>query len=92
MSASRAKKPSRTGVEETSPDIEARLVAGYRAMRPAENLEGIASLNRALAVLARARITATYGPDLSDREMRLRLGARRLAEVTRFLAQTHCIT
>ena len=64
--------------EDTPPEIEGRLVAGYRAMTPAERLERVASLNRAIEGLAAARIRVRYGPSLTERELRLRLGALRI--------------
>jgi len=51
------------------------LLAGYRRMTPAEKLERVADLNRAVQQMALARIRAQYGPNLSEREERLRLGA-----------------
>jgi len=65
--------------DDTPPEIEALLIAGYRAMSPAQRLERVGSLNRAVEALARARIKARYGPDLSERELRLRVGALRLS-------------
>ncbi|HXU31293.1 MAG TPA: hypothetical protein VN851_12005 [Thermoanaerobaculia bacterium] len=44
-------------------------------MTPAEKLERVADLNRAVQQMALARIRAQYGPNLSEREERLRLGA-----------------
>lgn len=64
---------------DTSPAVERMLIEGFRRMSPREKLERVASLNRAVQDLAKARLRATYGPDLSEREMRLRLGALRLS-------------
>jgi hypothetical protein len=47
-------------------------------MSPAEKLERVVALNRAVHQLACARIRAQYGEDLSERELRLRLAALRL--------------
>lgn len=67
-----------SGVVDTSPDIDAVLVEGYRRMDGREKLRRVASLNRSLERLARARIRSRYGDDISDRDMRLRLAALRL--------------
>lgn len=63
---------------DTPPDVELMLIEGYRCMSPAQKLERVVSLNRALTQLASARIRAQYGEDISERELRLRLGALRL--------------
>jgi hypothetical protein len=60
---------------DTSPDAERVLIEGYRRMRPAEKLERVAALNRALIELATARLRAQYGASISPRELRLRLAA-----------------
>ena len=65
--------------DDTPPEIEARVIEGYRAMSPAERLARVVSLNRALEALATARLGSRYGPDLSPRELRLRLGSLRLS-------------
>ncbi len=44
-------------------------------MTPAEKMERVADLSRAVQQLALARIRAQYGPNLSEREERLRLGS-----------------
>jgi hypothetical protein len=74
-------KPTSMGVSDTSPDAERVLLEGYRRMSPAEKLERVFSLNRALEQLQRARIAADYG-DIPEREMRLRLGALRMGRET----------
>lgn len=63
---------------DTHPQIQQILIEGYRKMTPAQKLERVAALNRALDQLATARIKATYGADISDRELKLRLVALRL--------------
>ncbi|MEP7012328.1 MAG: hypothetical protein ABJC13_18555 [Acidobacteriota bacterium] len=55
--------------------MEEILLAGYRRMTPAEEFQRVADLNRAVQQLALARIRAQYGPNLTEREERLRLGA-----------------
>jgi hypothetical protein len=47
-------------------------------MSAGAKLRRVASMNHALEQLARARLSARYGPALSERELRLRLGALRL--------------
>lgn len=64
--------------DDTPPEIEARVIEGYRAMSPVERLARVVSLNRALEELATARLRSRYGPHLSPRELQLRLGALRL--------------
>lgn len=67
-----------SGVVDTSPDIDAVLVEGYRRMDGSEKLRRVASLNRSLERLARSRIRDRYGDDISERDLRLRLAALRL--------------
>ena len=69
------------GPSDTSPEAERILVEGFRRMTPCEKLRRVASLNRALVTLQKARIRADYGP-VSDDEMRMRLGALRLGRET----------
>lgn len=66
------------GVVDTSSDIDAVLVEGYRRMDGREKLRRVASLNRSLERLARARIRTRYGDEISERDLRLRLAALRL--------------
>lgn len=68
--------------EDTRAGIEDRLIEGYRRMSPAGKLARVESLNRALTALAAARIRARYGPDLDERELRLRLASLRLPRET----------
>lgn len=70
-----------SGLSDTSPEAERVLIEGYRRMSPAEKLERVFSLNRALEQLQAARIRADYG-DISEREMRLRLASLRLGRET----------
>lgn len=67
---------------DTPPDIEERMLDGYRRMTPAEKWQRIVELNRAVEEMAAARIRTQYGPDLSERELRLRLAALRLDRET----------
>jgi hypothetical protein len=68
----------RSSVSDTPPAVERLLIEGYRRMAPREKLECVVRLNRALDQLARARLRAQYGENLTERELRLRLGALRL--------------
>lgn len=65
----------KTQSSDTPPEVEEILLEGYRRMSPREKLERVMDLNRAAREMAAARIRAQYGPDLSDRELRLRLAA-----------------
>jgi hypothetical protein len=60
---------------DTSPEAEAILIEGYRRMSPQDKLRQVAELNRMADTMALARIRAWYGPDLSEREEKLRLAA-----------------
>lgn len=66
---------------DTSPEVERILIEGYSRMTPTQKLQRVESLNRALVLLQKARIRAEYG-DVSDEEMRMRLGALRLGRET----------
>jgi hypothetical protein len=69
---------------DTSPAVERLLIDGYRRMSAGEKLRRVVAMNHALEQLASARLRVRYGPDLSERELRLRLGALRLdADVMR---------
>lgn len=60
---------------DTSPEAERVLIRGYRRMSPGERLQRVVALNRALDQLAEARIRASCGPELSERELRLRIAS-----------------
>lgn len=62
---------------DTTPAVERLLIEGYRRMSPAEKLERVAAMNRALQQLATARLRAQYG-QMTESELRLRLAALRL--------------
>ena len=72
----------RSPARDTSPEVEEILLEGYRRMSPAEKLGRVLDLNRAADDLARARLRKQYGPDLSEREERLRLAALHLDRET----------
>lgn len=63
---------------DSSPAIEQFVIDGYRRMTPSDKLARVVALNSALEQLASAGIRARHGPDMSDRERRLRLAALRL--------------
>lgn len=65
----------RTQSADTPPEIEEILLEGYRQMTPWERLRQVFELNRMAQQMAAMRIEAQYGPDLSERELRLRLAA-----------------
>jgi len=62
---------------DTSPDIEARIIAGYRAMSPARKFEIVCSLTRVVNELALMDIRRRH-PDADERELMLRLASRTL--------------
>ncbi len=55
--------------------VERMLVEGYRAMSPAQKIQRVVALNRALDELAMVRIKAHHGPDLPLQEAKLRLAS-----------------
>ncbi len=72
----------RAPTSDTSPEVEEILLESYRRMTPAEKLGRVLDLNRAADDLARARLRKQYGPNLSEREERLRLAALHLDRET----------
>ncbi len=66
---------------DTSPEARRILNEGYRRMTPTQKLQRVESLNRMLLLLQKARIRADYG-EISDEEMRMRLGSLRLGRET----------
>jgi hypothetical protein len=65
----------RTQSPDTPAEVEQRLVEEYRRMSPGQRLMMAMEMNRAVQQMAAARIYAQYGPDLPERELRLRLAA-----------------
>jgi hypothetical protein len=65
----------KTQSPDTPQEIEEILLEGYRRMPPIEKLRQVFDLNRAAQRMAAMRIQARYGPNLSERELRLRLAA-----------------
>ena len=67
---------------DTHLDAQRVLWRGYAEMAPAEKLQRGVELNHAVEALAAARIREQYGPEISDRELELRLAALRLDRET----------
>ncbi|MCP3982461.1 MAG: hypothetical protein GY716_24425, partial [bacterium] len=63
---------------DTPPDIEEIVLEGYRRMSPSQKLQRVVELGVATEAMAAARIRARYGPEISPRELRLRLAALQL--------------
>ena len=63
---------------DTPPDIEEIVLEGYRRMTPSQKLRRVIELGVAAEAMAAARIRARYGPEISPRELRLRLAALQL--------------
>jgi hypothetical protein len=71
------------GASDTPPAVERVLIEGFRRMTPAEKLQRVVALNRAVEQLASAGLRYRHG-DMTERERRLRLAALRLdAELMR---------
>jgi hypothetical protein len=60
--------------QDTPPEIQKRLIEGYRQMSPQEKLKRVNELTIAVQQLALARIIKQYGP-ISEREQQLRLAS-----------------
>lgn len=60
--------------DDTPPEVEAFLVAGYRRMTPAERLARTCDLSLAVRQRALSRLRSEY-PNAAARELRLRLAA-----------------
>jgi hypothetical protein len=63
-----------TAMSDTTADVEARMDAHYRAMSVAEKVALMASLQRTVCTLARARLRRE-APDATDDEIEERLRA-----------------
>ncbi len=61
--------------DDTSPEVEALLIEGYRRMSPAQRARRMIDLMRTVEILTMARIRAEH-PNASDQEVKLRLGSR----------------
>ena len=60
---------------DTHPKIEAFLIEGYRKMTPAQKLERVRSLTRAVQELALLDVRRRH-PDADEREQALRVASR----------------
>jgi hypothetical protein len=69
------------GASDTDPRIEAILLAGYRAMSPAQKIQRVQALNETVLQFAAAGIRREQ-PGIEERELRLRLAVRWLGEDT----------
>jgi len=58
---------------DTPLEVEEFLLARYLSMSPREKLQRVFDLNQTVRELAAARIRAEHGPQISERELRLRL-------------------
>ena len=65
-------------LSDTPPEVRKVLLEGYRRMSPQEKMRRVLDLNRTVEAMAAARLRRQYGPDLSERELQLRLAALRL--------------
>jgi len=65
----------RTQSPDTAPEIEEMVMERYRQMTPQEKIAIIQGLNRTAMLMALAGIRMRHGPDLSERELQLRLAA-----------------
>ena len=60
---------------DTPLEVRALQIERYRRMTPAQKLALVGDLNLAVRQLAEARIRAQQGPDISARELRLRIAS-----------------
>lgn len=67
---------------DTDPDVEEMMLEHYRRMKPEEKLRKVFELNWLADQMALTRIREWYGPDLPEREERLRLAALKLDRET----------
>jgi hypothetical protein len=65
----------KTQSPDTPPEIEEILLERYRQMSPLDKLRQVFELNYMAQSMAAMRIQARYGPNLSERELRLRLAS-----------------
>lgn len=66
----------RSGQSDTSPEIEAMQVEGYRRMTGEQRIARVLDMNRTVDALAAAGIRERHG-EISDRELRIRIAALR---------------
>jgi len=65
----------KTQSRDTTPEVEEILVERYRQMSPQEKIGIVRDLNQTVLTMALAGIRHRHGPNLSERETRLRLAA-----------------
>jgi len=82
MKAVSRKPHSSERLSDTLPEVRKILIEGYRRMSPEQKLQRVIDLNRTVESMAAARLRRDYGPDLSRRELVLRLAALRLPRET----------
>jgi len=68
-------------LNDTRPEIEAILLAGYRAMSPQQKMERVRAMTRAVQEVAMFDIRRRH-PDAPERELSLRLASRWLDAAT----------
>lgn len=66
----------RSGPSDTSPEIEAMQIEGYRRMTGEQRIARVLDMNRTVDALAAAGIRERHG-EISDRELRIRIAALR---------------
>lgn len=71
---------------DTPPEVEEFVLSRYRSMSPREKLQRVFDLNQTVRALAAARIRAEHGPQISERELRLRLASLWLDRTTMITA------
>lgn len=62
-------------LNDTSPEIEAKMIEGYRKMTPQQKLERVSDMICAVRELAMADVRCRY-PYASERELKLRVASR----------------
>ena len=65
----------RHGLSDTHPDVEKRLIEGYRAMTPAQKMRCVSGMYRTARRLALADVCRRH-PHAGEREVQMRLAAR----------------
>jgi len=65
-------------ISDTSPEVEARMIEGYRRMNATQKLECVRALSRTVQELALADIRRRH-PKADERELALRLHSRWVA-------------
>ncbi|MFP4027836.1 MAG: hypothetical protein ACLFWL_08605 [Candidatus Brocadiia bacterium] len=66
--------PAKSWLRDTSPEARKVLIEGYRRMSPAEKMQQVSELSKAIRQAALMRIRRQYG-EMSEREEKLRLAS-----------------